>query len=225
MKGIMFKPDMHKAIMEGRKTVTRRLDGLKEINEHPGEWYRVMGWGGCEDFLFGTDARKLFKAGAFLFTHHPTCDSTLGVEVKPRYRVGEVVYVKEAYSHYGNTFNAGVSVANLKYRDGVRRGVMFSDNDPPPETWWNTGKLLTHFQTPFFMPAWAARTFLEIVSVRPERLNEITLEECLLEGYDMERPESSTSWYAHLWDSINPKHPWASNPWLWRIAFKVVEKP
>lgn len=26
--------------------------------------------------------------------------------------------------------------------------------------------------------------------------------------------------YAALWDRINPKHPWSSNPWVWRIEFE-----
>ncbi len=38
MKGILFKPEMIQAIIEGRKTVTRRLDGLKEINKGPDTW-------------------------------------------------------------------------------------------------------------------------------------------------------------------------------------------
>ncbi len=38
MEGIMFSPDMHLAIKEGRKSQTRRLSGLKEFNEHPDEW-------------------------------------------------------------------------------------------------------------------------------------------------------------------------------------------
>ena len=38
MKGILFQTDMIKAIVEGRKTHTRRVSGLKEINKEPDRW-------------------------------------------------------------------------------------------------------------------------------------------------------------------------------------------
>ncbi len=38
MQGILFKPDMTLANLEGRKTRTSRTRGLKKINGNPGEW-------------------------------------------------------------------------------------------------------------------------------------------------------------------------------------------
>ncbi len=71
MKGIPFKPDMIKAIVDLRKTVTRRLDGLKEINQSPKDYF----WSGA--YFYHEDGKE--------------------ISIKSRYAVGEVVYIKEAW--------------------------------------------------------------------------------------------------------------------------------
>ena len=94
------------------------------------------------------------------------------------------------------------------------------------------------WRSPLFMPKWASRIWLEIVSVRPERLQEITEEDCLKEGLEKRGFDGSALFqidgfaddicfvgydlaFKQLWDSLNPKHPWRSNPWVWRIEFKL----
>lgn len=93
-----------------------------------------------------------------------------------------------------------------------------------------------------FMPRWASRILLEVVSVRAEQLQDITAADILAEGA-VERshtdpnlgkcpvsafsgvmhPDLMSLWRAG-WDSINGKRAaWASNPWVWRVAFRRVE--
>ncbi len=82
-----------------------------------------------------------------------------------------------------------------------------------------------HKFTSLFMPA--ARIFLLVTDVRAERLKEITGGDCLKEGC----PQIEASmglhlqWYKELWDSINPKSKWDTNPWVFVYTFKKVDKP
>jgi len=84
------------------------------------------------------------------------------------------------------------------------------------------------------MPRWASRITLEIVSVRAERLQEITPEDALAEGIiRMDDTGEVGHWepfavadFNRLWESINGDKPgkdWKSDPLVWRIEFKVVK--
>lgn len=71
------------------------------------------------------------------------------------------------------------------------------------------------------------RLTLEVVSVRVERVQEITHGDALAEGvaYDVSKPDGSPlARFRARWDAINAKrgHPWESNPWVWVVEFKRV---
>lgn len=82
-----------------------------------------------------------------------------------------------------------------------------------------------------FMPHWASRILLEVVSVRVERLQDISNEESLkegvghLHGYDESKgvPRDGRLRFAELWQSINGAGSWDANPWVWVIEFKRIE--
>jgi len=80
MKGILFKPDMIQAIRDGRKTVTRRLAGLKEINQEPDRWHLV-------DFYQATGGNNKWWAW---FSKDD--EGGKPYTIMPRYQVGETVY-------------------------------------------------------------------------------------------------------------------------------------
>ena len=192
MKGMLVRPELNQAIREGRKLVTRRLGGLKEINKEPDRWMEVSPQNNATDVLF-TDK------------YH------YGIWVKPRYRVREVVYVKEAWAH---RVNIGVDYEVVYYKLNGS----------------NIGDL--KWRSPLFMPEWAARTFIQITGVRAERLQDITEEEAIAEGMTGLLYQKATGalltcardvfqWY---WDSINPNQKWASNPWVFRYSFVLQNK-
>jgi len=93
-----------------------------------------------------------------------------------------------------------------------------------------------------YMPKIAARIWLEVVNVRVERLQDITVEDVISEGLeadnDIRNPDPSThesikswnlAWAQHvfreLWDKLNAKrgYGWEINPWVWVVEFRRVQ--
>jgi len=76
------------------------------------------------------------------------------------------------------------------------------------------------------MPRWASRILLEIVSVRIERLQDISAEDAIAEGISIPITQSFTdinvfrAAYRDLWESINGPGSWAANPWVWVVEFR-----
>lgn len=68
------------------------------------------------------------------------------------------------------------------------------------------------------MPKWASRIELEIVSVRVERLQDISEADAIAEGCPRDILYG-TGWYKALWNSLNGPGSWAANPWVWVVEF------
>lgn len=82
------------------------------------------------------------------------------------------------------------------------------------------------------MPRWASRIILEVESVRVERVQEISTADALAEGMTPTWGGESSpgvkcpneyDQFAELWNRINGVGSWESNPWCWCIQFKVLE--
>jgi hypothetical protein len=77
-----------------------------------------------------------------------------------------------------------------------------------------------------FMPRWASRIDLDVVSVRAERLHEITDDDALREGIpaadgiNRSMGRSPREAYCDLWVSLHGPDSWASNSLVWRIEFR-----
>lgn len=72
------------------------------------------------------------------------------------------------------------------------------------------------------MPRAASRIMLEIVSVRVERLNDISEADAAAEGAPVHFKSSRDNFCA-LWQQINGPGSWNANPWVWVVEFKIVE--
>ena len=78
-----------------------------------------------------------------------------------------------------------------------------------------------------FMCNWMSRARPEIKGLRPERLQEITLEDIKAEGisphYDCDEITYRVL-FQQLWDSLNAKrgYPWEKNHWVWGISLGMI---
>ncbi len=224
MQGILMTPENHLATREGRKTATRRLDHLKEINKAPNLWK----WTGHD------------QAGRFSFRFEPSSDV---YNYFPRYRVGETVYVKEAWAikHDGNPFSPKLDdIVKICFSDGEIK-TRYGDICYSPSGRWllsvsnayDTGD----WQSPMFLSELCARTFIKITDTRVERLNEIKNhpEDYKAEGYQPIMLDNSAidgkpfeasmnfAWFENLWDTLNPKYPYRANPFVWVYSYELTE--
>ena len=216
MRGILFKPELIKAIAEGRKTQTRRLHGLKEINQEPDKWkyHPEMSIPAQGQFTFCYDNQERYNR------------QTATLTIKSRYQVGEVVFVKEALSRKRS--DVFMPASYITYALDFTPVSAINPNEKHPEfgrpTWiWQKDKL-----SPLFMPEWAARYHIQLTGVDAQRVQEITHGDAIAEGAEYMPPASPRDQrlsvpqivFAGLWDSINKNHKWDTNPWVWRYSFK-----
>ena len=194
MKGILFNSDNIQAIVEGRKTQARRVIKPQPVCYIPESNINGM-------FMFGLETNYNSDA-PFL--------------MKPRYQVGETVYIKEAI----HRFNVEYASYSLDFAP-----VMFMQSANRFHWRWARDKL-----SPRSLPREAARYFIMITDVGVERLQEISWLDCLAEGIQEDRdgffyrchysvPQGA---YIELWNSIN-KQKWESNPWVWVYSFEPKE--
>lgn len=173
---ILFSGQMVRAILDGRKTQTRRL--VKPQPNDIADQYASVALVEC--LRFWQDGKD----------HH--C---------PYGQPGDRLWVKETF-YKGDGYS---------YR---------ADEEMPK----SARKLGCKWKPSIFMPRSASRITLEVVSVRVERLQDISATDALAEGCSdsgmMDRGVDIVSDYARLWESINGDGSWAKNPWIWVIEFK-----
>ena len=195
---ILFSTEMVQAILEGRKTQTRRI--FKGTTEHR-EPYNPA-------YLERWRSNDGWK------------------QICPYGQVGDRLWVRETFKHFANKWDGTNWQSCITYKAGNLTVYDSWDYEPPREKWWNKSTILDHWQPSIFMPRWASRITLEITDIRVERLQEITEEDAVAEGimpeqHPFDAPPAMR--YATLWDSINgKKHSWESNSWVWVIEFKKI---
>lgn len=244
-KPILFSGAMVRAILDGRKTQTRRMvkpqppiGGLihyfdeRFILEKWPRCEREMGnFGRCEDIFcpHGQPGDRLWVKETFAPSpEHPRC---------------RVAYQADLTS-YG--LDNGIA---RKTEDSM--GCVYPSPITNPKKPWGDSK--GGWKPSIFMPRWASRITLEITGVRVERLNEISPKDARAEGIEkLLRPNFNDYWwknygkpvfanhtdkwdqnrelhyldpipsYKSLWESINGSGSWEKNSWCWVIEFKRV---
>lgn len=142
-----------------------------------------------------------------------------GPYLKPRYRPGETVYIKETWRY--ECFYRKMGEVSIQYKDGecVKRKVP-EEYIPPPIPLPDIAAY--RWRSSRFMPEWASRSHALIVSVRPERIRDITDKDCWKEGADPDEFLGvERDWFQNLWESLHPGS-WERNDWVWRIELEKL---
>ncbi len=210
IKPILFNTEMVRAILDGRKTVTRRV-----VKPQPKE-NQIYKLGYC----IAGDKKDIDKFG---FGSNE-CGGTI-TWAKPPYWSGDILYVRETWHKYIKRVGKGEG-CHLAEFYGYKASVKNSEDSNTP---WKPS---------IHMPKEAARLWLKVTNVRVERLQDITEEQAKSEGENGLKYNSKTGeelsaaldWFPFTWNSTIKKldidrYGWESNPWVWVIEFERCEKP
>ncbi len=223
MKPILFNTPMVQAVDEERKTATRRLVTPQPIFRE-GET--------------GTPVRCDDGHWCFKIDQHT---NVYDFDLKPKYEPGDVLYVRETWKiQSGSRF---ASEARIEFRaGGPMSSVQFpgrcSDSHERPSydafiSKWGVNR---KWHPSIHMPKEAARIFLRVTAVRVERLQNISADQCAMEGvwplYSGPvggREAYYKTAFAKLWDSTIKEQKrdtcsWEANPWVFVYEFEKISK-
>lgn len=244
-KPIIMGADSVRAILDGKKTMTRRVVKPQPINMPDGAYINPYNHN-YEHFTAWTMDNKMLLGcgGNIKNTAHWKC---------PYGIVGDRLWVKETWTtqhdgiHDDNGFGIYVYKADGEWLDNTEGGNV------------------SRWESPIFMPKEASRITLEITDIRVEKLQSIMEKDAKAEGVisddeyadrageenlfpcpicngyqvhealgynlgitevDCTACDTEKKRYSIIWDSLNAKrgYPWASNPWVWVVEFKLVEE-
>lgn len=232
-RGMIFNGEMVRALLDGRKTQTRRImapqpadDIERGIFPNP----EVIGWKSSRRHKHGSTTAH--------FCHYG----------KP----GDRIWVRETWGVVSHAFSddglmidwvpdrPATAIHEMPFGNGYYSGYVIyaADGD---FTWgdddgYEDGR--SCWKPSIHMPKAASRILLEITNVRVERLNAISEEDARAEGIidggclNCGEPEpcgcanpdpDATDAFAYLWQSIYGQESWNANPWVWVIEFERVE--
>lgn len=230
-RGMIFNGEMVRAILDGRKTQTRRPIKWKQTRfTEIGEREDGSNWPWSEDAEHACDFWHPCPFGA----------------------VGDRIWVRETWGVASHAFSddglmidwvpdrPATAIHEMPFGNGYYSGyaIYAADGD---FTWgdddgYEDGR--SCWKPSIHMPRWASRILLEITDVRVERLNAISEEDARAEGIidggclNCGEPEpcgcanpepDATDAFSYLWQSIYGQENWNANPWVWVISFERVE--
>ncbi|PEN24384.1 hypothetical protein F0332_016115 [Klebsiella grimontii] len=236
--GMIFNGEMARAILDGRKTQTRRI--IK--NQRQGESWSVQS---AKNPLVLKHTHDWWLANA---------TKPYSALICPFGAVGDRIWVRETWATLGNEDGCYVdwednlckgderSAARIYRASCEQRPGDYGLWSIPDDAYWKPHtkdhKFEGAWRPSIHMPRWASRITLEITCVRVERLNAISEHDAQAEGVAKLRggfwQHYQPGWTQHqlsargsfvtLWKSIYGEESWNSNPWVWVIEFKRIEE-
>ena len=212
VKPILFNTEMVRAILDGRKTCTRRL--VKFLSGKNPKWTGYI------------------KDGSMLYNgKNEPC-----IRTQP-YQPGDILYIRETWERFECRNCDGDERGNCPKEpkksvlDKTCGCYMYRATDEiSGDAKWHPS---------IHMPKEAARIWLEVTNVRVERLRDITGLSVQKEGIEVETNECAGKFdfvselfllFQRLWDSTIKKsdldrYGWQANPYVWVIEFERCKKP
>lgn len=230
IKPILFNTKMVRAILDGRKSCTRRI--IKPQWEECPHCKYVH-----NEYIYDKLAENVYCA---------RCGYPLVPERRAPYQPGDILYVRETWQYlYELDGNEQVIEDTGKY--------YYAATDTIPFDTYVDENGVKHDHAPWrpsiHMPKEAARIWLKVTDVRVERLQSITVEGAIREGAEGEKCHHTnagafgctdcmnTGWieppqveFMQIWDSTIKKsdldrYGWDANPYVFVIEFVKIDKP
>ena len=223
---ILFNTDMVRAILDGRKTVTRRLVKASQYT----------GLGKIEPENKIKEKQSYYKE----FWEMKN-EQFIDFWYDSPYQPGDTIYVRETWQHLWELDG------NKQIIEGAEK-YYYAASDTLPFNTYVDSMGISHENIPWkpsiHMPKEAARIWLKVTDVRVERLQEcekgwcleiekegvVTPQDPILYINDDKYHEALRAEFKKLWNSTIKKsdldrYGWDANPWVWRIEFERCEKP
>ncbi|HDY7487859.1 TPA: ASCH domain-containing protein [Vibrio vulnificus] len=217
---MIFNTEMVKALLDGRKTVTRRpaknLSFSERVGFIVGEWAYGLGWN-FRETMNNCIRSKSAKCPA---------------------QIGDLIYVRETFTTDPDVDHDSWNDHELSYVEWV--GCEMSSQFLPEALKANKHclykadcKIDMKWTPSIHMPRWASRLTLKVTDVRIERVQDISEEEAIKEGINKHHQlpafkspigyhTSPAYAYEELWNSIYGN--WDENPYVWVIEFEVIHQ-
>lgn len=226
----LYNAPMVSALLEGRKTQTRRIAKLPHMNPL-GQW---------EPITIGGEHGGCTKAGDTIplqgaIWHTRTGDCFMCPYGQP----GDQLWVRETFAYVGPGSGSDLPIyieERAKPEHQKPENCWYRASRPDEQIVWTPS---------IHMPRWASRITLEVTDIRVERLNDISEEDAIAEGVFKKtgvhvlgdlvetwdgrgemiyvNPSQARNEYRYLWESINGPESWIQNPMAWVVSFKVLE--
>lgn len=214
---ILFSGPMVRALLDGRKTQTRRT---------------VKPRRGSSLFALEDDGSPVWTDSYIMDPGNDDCRMRDNPYGKP----GDRLWVREAW--------APVPATAYRHSEGIQQVV--NPDDPHLAAIFAAGwdRSIPKWKPSIHMPRWACRLVLEITDVRVERLNAISEADAMAEGIARFEGERFFHWepnpeprhprfngvtpeagFQFLWETINGDGSWDANPWVWAVSFRVIPNP
>jgi hypothetical protein len=209
---IIFSGPMVKAILEGRKTQTRRI--CRQGNDNVGHY---EAWAICPAkesgwiAWFGQDSENIENFTKQAYPNGFSC---------PYGKPGDRLWIRENFQYI-------LLQSECTGPEDIRYQATADELELACTKRWRPS---------IHMSRWASRITVEVTEVRVQRLQAISKEDAISEGcefgntHGLNVNEERERWhgperqnFANLWDSINGKRaPWENNPWVWAISFRRI---
>jgi hypothetical protein len=240
---ILFNGAMVRAILEGRKTQTRRPLVPQPVRYDRIEPCPYQGYGLSGQWCAIGD--------------RPERDYTIhGIRANFHGMPGDRLWVRESI------FRGPRCGTDTCYRNAITYRADYTAVIGTDRSKWWAGRAMWQWPDKkvlpsIHMPRWASRITLEITNVQAQHVQDISGLDCLREGYQgislaevygsevvefvkslpvekralalaaapiICRPITPREWFKQTWDGIaKPVHTWDNNPWVWAITFKQVD--
>ena len=247
---LLFKPEMVRATIEGRKTKTRRVATTRNTLFDGGDWAGAawprnmamndLDW---QNAWVDEGPPPAGNPGPYLKAHYPA--EGTHHRIYPKYQVGDNIWIRETwrfadwtedglpYIEYAAD-NARHLVRHPSAEWGEKLADIWAELSAPENYNIDMRAADRKWRPSIYMPRDACRLVMEITDIQIERIQDITNDDAIAEGIPVDennhaiRANDTVNWgsakgaFAELWDDINAKrgYGWKQNNWVIVITYR-----